>query len=152
MAEQISLMSVKLAATDRFTRLHAALEGMRIDLVILAEQALHTLHQQAEPGYSDVVVTAVPRPEGFVDILTDPVHTWAIPESEYYLPDWQRSVGSGGIFSFSFEHTLVKMPSRGDLTILSFRTFVQQCSRLDYINVCAGLSELAGLTDTSDND
>ncbi|GEM_PF-1771209 len=160
MPQQTSLPTIAERALSRYDTVQAARNGMQSDLAVLASKALSSLHSQPENDYSDVTFTSVTRAEsGVVEVLPSRIHTWRIPNTQYYLPDWQQGTYDRDFFTLSLEYTIIEMTARGAVAI-TFTAFVEKCNRFEYVGVCRGLDELSDPTqatpakrgDGQDND
>lgn len=140
MSEHASTPSVGEKAEDRFRAAYDALRGMEVDLVTLAEPAVHRLHREAEDEYAAHLAAADPRFRAYLEGTPDPIRTWPVPGTAYHLPDWKASIHRG-FFDPKLEHTLIQETRDGD-RLISFNQFVRECSEREYVTVCQGLSEL----------
>lgn len=144
MSEDTPPPSVAERAISRFKFARNALEGMQNDLIALANQAVHKLHQQESVSYSDVLAYDTQR-AGFHVRATHQrtAFTWSIPGTQFFLPNWKRGDRNNDFFGSAhiFEHTLVKMTEEG-FELITFEAFVKDCSLAEYLTVCEGLDDL----------
>ena len=137
--------SVTEIAEYRYQSAQNAREGMRIDLVVLADKAIHELHKHESVSYSNVLAYDTQK-AGFHVRATQQrtALTWNIPETQFFLPNWKGGSRRKDDFfgaTYAFEHTLVKKTEEG-FELITFEAFVKDCSRAEYITVCEGLDEL----------
>lgn len=136
--------SVAERAISRFKFARNALEGMQIDLIALASQAVHKLHNQESVSYSDVLAYDTHR-AGFHVRATQQrsACTWSVPGTQFFLPNWKGGDRNEDFFgsTYTFEHTLVKKTEEG-FELITFEAFVKDCSLAEYLTVCEGLDNL----------